>query len=181
MPPQEQDRCRLPTRATAFIGRSSTRRLTQEVAGSGGEKQASFRHEDITGGRTHCGVCPWHGWRLGGYEQGVQVRSPPLVRTGPNSHEGRDVARAAERRRRHVDRHQSSLPFEHARSLSRLEPQGECKKRLMGLTSRSAASAALFISNQIDCRCSGVSPSRDAWNGRRTIGQGAEDASHPAS
>jgi hypothetical protein len=31
-----------PTRATAFIGGSSTRRLTREVAGSGGERQASF-------------------------------------------------------------------------------------------------------------------------------------------
>ena len=31
-----------PHSRTAFVGRSSTRRLTQEVAGSGGEKQASF-------------------------------------------------------------------------------------------------------------------------------------------
>ena len=31
-----------PTRATAFIGGSSTRRLTREVAGSGGKRQASF-------------------------------------------------------------------------------------------------------------------------------------------
>ena len=31
-----------PTRATAFIGGSSTRRLTQEVPGSWGERQASF-------------------------------------------------------------------------------------------------------------------------------------------
>ena len=29
--------------------------------------------------------------RAGGYEQGVQVKSSPLVRTGPNSHQGRCV------------------------------------------------------------------------------------------
>jgi hypothetical protein len=65
-----------PPRAIAFIGRSSARRLTQ-----GNE----FRHEDIIGDRTHCGVCHRRRQRVGGYEQGLQVGSPPLVRTGPNS------------------------------------------------------------------------------------------------
>ena len=38
-----------------------------------GRETSEFRHEDITGDRTHCGVCPRRRQRFGGYEQGVQV------------------------------------------------------------------------------------------------------------
>ncbi len=58
-----------------------------------GREASEFRHEDITGDRTHCGVCPRCRWRPGGYEQGVQVRSAPLVRTRATSPEGRYVNR----------------------------------------------------------------------------------------
>ena len=44
-----------------------------------------------TGDRTHCGVCPRRRQRLGGYEQGVQVWSPSLVCTNPNSLQSRNV------------------------------------------------------------------------------------------
>ena len=56
-----------PTRVTAFIGRSSTRRLTQGWQARGRET-SEFRREDITGGRTHCGVCPRRRQCSGSYE-----------------------------------------------------------------------------------------------------------------
>ena len=56
-----------------------------------GRETSEFHHEDITGGRTHCGVCSRRRRRFGGYEQGVQVWSPSLVCTNPNSHQSRNV------------------------------------------------------------------------------------------
>ena len=57
----------------------------------GGREASEFRHEDITGDRAHCGVCPRRRQRFGGYEQGVQVWSPSLVCPNPNSHQSRNV------------------------------------------------------------------------------------------
>jgi hypothetical protein len=67
-----------------------------EMAGSGGAT-SEFGHEDIANDCTHCGVCPWCRRRVGGYEQGVQDRSASLVRTKPNSHQGRGVEPVAAR------------------------------------------------------------------------------------
>ena len=64
--------------------------MTEEVAGRG-RAESEFRHEDITGDRAHCGVCPRRRQRFGGYEQGVQVWSPSLVCPNPNSHQSRNV------------------------------------------------------------------------------------------
>jgi len=57
----------------------------------GGRETSEFCHEDITSDRTHYGFCPWCRRRVGGYEQGVQDRSASLVRTEPNSHQGRGI------------------------------------------------------------------------------------------
>jgi hypothetical protein len=70
--------------------------ITRVLAGSGGQIR-EFRHEDITGHRTHYGVCSRCRWRPGGFEQGVQVRSAPLVRTRATSSEGRHVTRSGQR------------------------------------------------------------------------------------
>ena len=59
--------------------------INSRVAGSGGKEISEFRRENIIGGRSHCGVCPWCRRSARGYEQGVQVGSAPMVRTRSSS------------------------------------------------------------------------------------------------
>jgi hypothetical protein len=59
--------------------------INSRVAGSGGKEISEFRRENIIGGRSHCGVCPWCRRSARGYEPGVQVGSAPMVRTRSSS------------------------------------------------------------------------------------------------